>query len=92
MLFATRPQTTLFRALLEASRNFGRKRRMVEDIKQIEYSYGDLSKMSLVLGRVASREAEPGARVGLLLPNLAPTVCLLIGLGAFRRAVNAALH
>lgn len=85
MLFATRPQQTLFRALLEASRNFGRGRRMVEDIKQVEYSYGDLIKMSLVLGRVASRLAAPGDRIGLLLPNLAPTAALLVGLSAFRR-------
>ncbi|HWU84718.1 MAG TPA: bifunctional acyl-ACP--phospholipid O-acyltransferase/long-chain-fatty-acid--ACP ligase [Rhodocyclaceae bacterium] len=85
MLFATRPQQTLFTALLEASRNFGRQRRMVEDPKQIEYSYGDLIKMTLVLGRVASRLGAPAERIGLLLPNLAPTLGLLIGLGTFRR-------
>lgn len=85
MLFATRPQQTLFTALLEASRNFGRKRRMVEDAKQIEYSYGDLIKMTLVLGRVASRLGAENERIGLLLPNLAPTLGLLIGLGTFRR-------
>ncbi|HWV19162.1 MAG TPA: bifunctional acyl-ACP--phospholipid O-acyltransferase/long-chain-fatty-acid--ACP ligase [Rhodocyclaceae bacterium] len=85
MLFATRPQQTLYTALLEASRNFGRKRRMVEDARQIEYSYGDLLKMTLMLGRVASRLGAAGERIGLLLPNLAPTLGLLIGLGTFRR-------
>ncbi|HTJ97942.1 MAG TPA: bifunctional acyl-ACP--phospholipid O-acyltransferase/long-chain-fatty-acid--ACP ligase, partial [Rhodocyclaceae bacterium] len=85
MMFASRPQQTLFAGLLEAADNFGHHRKMVEDMKQIEYSYGDLIKMSLVLGRVASRLGEPGERIGLLLPNLAPTLGLLIGLGAFRR-------
>ena len=85
MLFATRPQQTLYTALLEASRNFGRKRRMVEDARQIEYSYGDLIKMTLMLGRIASRLGEAEERIGLLLPNLAPTLGLLIGLGTFRR-------
>jgi acyl-[acyl-carrier-protein]-phospholipid O-acyltransferase/long-chain-fatty-acid--[acyl-carrier-protein] ligase len=85
MLFATRPQQTLYTALLEASRNFGRKRRMVEDAKQVEYSYGDIIKMTLLLGRVASRLASEKERIGILLPNLAPTLGLLIGLGTFRR-------
>jgi acyl-[acyl-carrier-protein]-phospholipid O-acyltransferase / long-chain-fatty-acid--[acyl-carrier-protein] ligase len=85
MLFATRPQQTLYTALLEASRNFGRKRRIVEDAKQVEYSYGDIIKMTLVLGRVASRLGEESERIGILLPNLAPTLGLLIGLGTFRR-------
>ena len=85
MLFATRPQQTLYTALLEASRNFGRKRRMVEDAKQVEYSYGDLIKMTLMLGRIASRLGAENERIGILLPNLAPTLGLLIGLGAFRR-------
>ena len=57
MLFATRPQQTLYTALLEASRNFGRKRRMVEDAKQIEYSYGDLIKMT---PGARSRRQPPG--------------------------------
>lgn len=85
MLFATRAPQTLFDALLDAMGHFGRRRDVLEDIKQIEYSYGDVVKMSLMLGRLAARHAEPGERVGLLLPNLAPTVGLLIGLSAFRR-------
>jgi len=85
MLFATRAPQTLFDAFMEASDNFGPGRRMVEDIKQIEYSYADLQKMILMLGRLASKFTAPGERVGLLLPNLAPTLGLLIGLSAFRR-------
>ncbi|RTL57681.1 MAG: bifunctional acyl-ACP--phospholipid O-acyltransferase/long-chain-fatty-acid--ACP ligase [Rhodocyclaceae bacterium] len=85
MLFATRAPQTLFDAFMEASDNFGRQRRMVEDVKQVEYSYGDLQRMILMLGRLASKFTAPGERVGLLLPNLAPTLGLLVGLSAFRR-------
>ena len=85
MLFATREPTTLFDTLLDASRIFGRRRRMVEDIRQIEYTYGDMLKMTLMLGRLGSRLDASGARIALLLPNLAPTLGLIIGLSAFRR-------
>ncbi|MDB5815613.1 MAG: Bifunctional protein Aas [Rhodocyclales bacterium] len=85
MIFATRPQQTLFEALLDASAIHGRKRRLVEDLKQIEYSYGDLLKMALILGRSVARLSEEGERVGVLLPNLAPTLGIIFGMNAFGR-------
>jgi len=85
MLFASRPEQTLFSALCDAAEIFGPRRRVVEDIKQIEYSYRDVIKMTLVLGRLMARATSEGERVGLLLPNLAPTLGLLIGLTAHRR-------
>ena len=85
MVFASRPQQTLFEALLDAADFYGRRRSVVEDMKQIEYTYGDLLKMALVLGRVCTRTAEPGERIGILLPNLAPTLGLVFGLNAFGR-------
>lgn len=85
MIFASRPQQTLFEALLDAASIHGRARRLVEDLKQEEYSYGDLIKMALALGRLVAKESAPGERVGVLLPNLAPTLALVFGLSAFRR-------
>ena len=85
MIFATRPEQTLFEALLDAAAIQGHGRRLIEDLKQIEYSYRDLIKMALALGRLAARESVPGERVGLLLPNLAPTLGLVFGLSAHRR-------
>jgi len=85
MLFVTRPPRTLFDALLDASRIFGRDRPILEDVRQTEYSYGDLLRMTLMLGRIAGRLEAPGERIGLLLPSLAPTVGLVIGISAFRR-------
>lgn len=85
MIFASRPEQTLFEALLDAAAIHGRSRRLVEDLKQEEYSYRDLLKMALALGRLVARETSPGENVGVLLPNLAPTLGLVFGLTAQQR-------
>ena len=85
MIFATRPQQTLFEALLDAAAIHGTQRRLVEDLKQQEYSYGELLRMALGLGRLVSRHTQPGENVGVMLPNLAPTLALVFGLSAQRR-------
>ncbi len=82
MLFESHPKQTLYSGLLDAIAIYGRKRRVVEDMKQIEYSYGELLKMTLALGHIVSKHSEPGECVGLLMPNLAATVCMMIGTGA----------
>ncbi|WP_230970752.1 bifunctional acyl-ACP--phospholipid O-acyltransferase/long-chain-fatty-acid--ACP ligase [Nitrogeniibacter aestuarii] len=85
MIFNSRPQETLFEALLDATEIHGRKRRLVEDLKQEEYSYSDLLKMALALGRMVEKRTGEGERVGVLLPNLAPTMGLVFGMSAFGR-------
>lgn len=85
MLFASQPKQTLFSAFCDAISIHGRRRRLLEDMKQVEYSYNDLLKMTLMLGRLGARQGDEGERIGLLLPNLAPTLGLLLGLSAFRR-------
>ncbi len=91
MIFASRPEQTIYSALCDAAEIFGRGRRPLEDIKQIEYSYNDLLKMTLILARQVERMTQPGERVGLLLPNLVPTLGLIFGLSA-RRRVPAMLN
>ncbi len=85
MLFAATPQRTLFDALLEAVRQHGRKAKIMEDMRQVEMSYADILRTTLALGRMCTRLAPAGARIGVLLPNLGTTVCLIFGMGAFRR-------
>jgi len=85
MVFTSHPKQTLYTAFIDATEIYGRKRRLLEDIKQIEYSYNDLLKMVLVLGRVVARVTSEQERVGLLLPNVAPTLSLIFGLTALRR-------
>lgn len=91
MIFASHPQQTLYEALCDAAEIFGPKRRLLEDMKRIEYSYRDLMKMALILGRQIERLSRPGEKVGLLLPNLVPTLGLIFGLTA-RRRVPAMLN
>ncbi|TXH05149.1 MAG: bifunctional acyl-ACP--phospholipid O-acyltransferase/long-chain-fatty-acid--ACP ligase, partial [Rhodocyclaceae bacterium] len=91
MIFASRPQQTLYAALCDAADIYGRRRRLLEDVKQVEYSYNDLLKMALILGRQIERLSQPGEKVGLLLPNLVPTIGLIFGLTA-RRRVPAMLN
>lgn len=86
MIIATRPDQTLFSTLLDAADIQGHGHSLVEDLKQIEYSYRDLIKMALALGRRVARESQPGERIGLLLPNLTPTLGLIFGLSAQGRA------
>lgn len=91
MIFASRPEQTIYTALCDAAEIFGRGRRPFEDVKQVEYSYTDLLKMALILARQVESMTKPGERVGLLLPNLVPTLGLIFGLSA-RRRVPAMLN
>ena len=85
MIFTSRPPQTLFTALCDAKEIFGGKRRVLEDVQQIEYSYNDLLKFALILSRQVERITNEYEQVGLLLPNMAPTLGLFIGLTARRR-------
>lgn len=85
MLFNSQPKQTLFSALLDAIATFGRKRRLIEDMSGTEYSYGQLLKTTLVLGRLIGSFTRAGENVGVLMPNLASTLCLIIGMNAWRR-------
>ncbi len=85
MLIATRPQRTLFEAFLEAKRCFGAHYRLVEDVRMQEETYGSLLKMALALTRLLSRHTAPGEVVGVLTPNAAPTLGLILALSAGKR-------
>lgn len=84
-LVAARPERTLFQAFLAARRSFGSGYRLVEDIRQQEESYGTLLRMSLGLQRLLSRHTDEGETVGVLMPNAAATLGLVLGLSAGRR-------
>jgi acyl-[acyl-carrier-protein]-phospholipid O-acyltransferase/long-chain-fatty-acid--[acyl-carrier-protein] ligase len=85
MLVTTRPRRTLYRAFLDAKATFGSGYRLVEDIRLQEESYGTLLRMALGLGRLLSRDTRPGEMVGILTPNAAPTLGLVLGLSATGR-------
>jgi acyl-[acyl-carrier-protein]-phospholipid O-acyltransferase / long-chain-fatty-acid--[acyl-carrier-protein] ligase len=85
MLVTTRPRRTLYRAFLDAKATFGSRYRLVEDVRLQEESYGTLLRMALGLGRLLSRDTRPGEMVGILTPNAAPTLGLVLGLSATGR-------
>lgn len=85
------PRRALFDALIDATDHYGRRTRIIEDLRRQVNTYGDLLKGSLALGRLTARFTEPGERVGVLLPNLGATVCLVFGL-ASRGRVAAMLN
>lgn len=82
MLVATRPTRTIFGAFLDAKDTFGKHYKLVEDVRLVEESYGSLLKMSLGLQRVLSRHTAQGEVVGVLTPNAAPTLGLVLALSA----------
>lgn len=85
MIFASKSVQTLFGAFLDAMNIHGRDTLLVEDMQQIEESYGDLLKKSLALGRLACKISEPDEKLGVLLPNATNTVCTIFGMSAMRR-------
>ncbi len=81
MLFETGHwRKTLFSALLAARRVHGGGHLTLEDLQRTPLSYNRLIIQSLALGRYLARQSEDETVVGLLLPNLAVTVQVLLGL------------
>src|SRR6185436_21035676 len=85
MLVATRPERTLYQAFLDAKDTFGSRYELVEDVRLKEDSFGSLLKMALGLGRVVRPFTREGDVVGVVMPNAAPALGLILGLSATGR-------
>jgi acyl-[acyl-carrier-protein]-phospholipid O-acyltransferase/long-chain-fatty-acid--[acyl-carrier-protein] ligase len=85
MLVATRPQRTLYQSFLDARETFGASYPLVEDIRMEEETYGSLLRMSLALARLITQFTFEGETVGVLTPNAAPTLGLILALSATKR-------
>ena len=85
MLVATRPQRTLSEAFLDAKATFGSGYRLVEDVRLKEESYGSLLRMALGLARLTGRFTRQGEVVGVVMPNAAATLALILGLSGSGR-------
>lgn len=85
MLFYSTQINTLFSAFLDAVATYGRDTVLVEDMRQVEESYGELLKKSLALGKLTGKITQPHENVGVLMPNVTNTICLIFGLSAFAR-------
>jgi acyl-[acyl-carrier-protein]-phospholipid O-acyltransferase / long-chain-fatty-acid--[acyl-carrier-protein] ligase len=85
MLVATRPRRTLFQSFLDARETFGASYPLVEDIRMEEETYGSLLRMALALARLIKQFTFEGETVGVLTPNAAPTLGLILALSATKR-------
>lgn len=85
MIFASRPTQTLFSAFHDAVKLHGRRARILEDMAQTEETYGDLLQRALAMGRIVQKVSAPNEAVGVLMPNVSNTVCLIFGMSAMQR-------
>lgn len=80
-----RKRQTLYEAFLGAVELFGRGHRIVEDVRGRRETYGDLLRTTLALARIAGRTGAPREIIGVIMPNISTTACLLLGMGAAGR-------
>jgi acyl-[acyl-carrier-protein]-phospholipid O-acyltransferase/long-chain-fatty-acid--[acyl-carrier-protein] ligase len=80
-----RPRQSLFDAFLDAMRRQGARTPIIEDIEETPRSYAQVLKGALAIGRWLQRHSGAGENVGLLLPNVIPAVCAVLGAMAFGR-------
>ncbi len=85
MLVATRPQRTLSAAFLDAKATFGARYGLIEDVRMKEESYGSLLRMALGVVRLTRPMTHRGEVVGVVMPNAAPTLALILGLSGSGR-------
>ena len=85
MLVATRPQRTLSAAFLDAKATFGSRYRLVEDIRLREETYGTLLRTALGLARLTIPLTRSAEVVGVMMPNTAATLGLILGLSGAAR-------
>ncbi len=75
----------LFDALLDAAREHGAKKLILEDQERNPLSYTDLIRASFALGRKIAAQTRRGEHVGVLLPSSAAATVTLFALHAYGR-------
>lgn len=84
-IFEARRPNDLFGAFLDAVSTYGASCPIVEDSKQVEYTYRQLLMMSLGLGKLLSCHSTSREAIGILMPTAVPTLALILGLNATGR-------
>jgi acyl-[acyl-carrier-protein]-phospholipid O-acyltransferase/long-chain-fatty-acid--[acyl-carrier-protein] ligase len=78
-------QSSIFDALVAASRKYGSKKPILEDQERNPLSYLDLIRASFALGRKIAGFTKKGERVGVMLPSSSGGVVTFFALHAFGR-------
>ncbi|MDR1051745.1 MAG: MFS transporter [Deltaproteobacteria bacterium] len=73
---------SIWRAMTDAARRYGRKRPVLEDASRKVMTYAGLVRSAKVLGRYFLGLPDLGDRVGMLLPNCLPMAATIFGLWA----------
>jgi acyl-[acyl-carrier-protein]-phospholipid O-acyltransferase/long-chain-fatty-acid--[acyl-carrier-protein] ligase len=82
---SAKAQSTIFDALIAASRKHGLKKPILEDQERNPLSYLDLIRASFALGKKIAAFTRKGERVGVMLPSSSGGVVTFFALHAFGR-------
>lgn len=86
MMFATSHyRRTIFSALLDARRAHGGRHTVAEDLERQPLSYDALITRSVIVGKLVKALSQPGENIGILLPNSAKTLSVILGLQLYNR-------
>ena len=85
MFAAALIDTTLFEALVDASRQHGGSHIVADDLEMRPLSYRGLITASFALGGRLAKRAREGERVGVLLPTSRAALVTFFGLQAYKR-------
>ena len=86
MIFATSNyRTTLISAILDARRIHGGGHLVLDDINRKPITYNGLITRSICLGGLVRKFTEDNEFVGVMLPNVAQTVVVMLGLQFYGR-------
>ena len=61
---------TIFQGLINASKIFGKKKKMMQDVDDNRTSYKGILLKSFILAKLLSRDSISGDKVGLMMPNM----------------------
>ncbi|WP_421935561.1 AMP-binding protein [Phenylobacterium sp.] len=82
---SAKAQSTVFDALIAASRKYGQKKLILEDQERNPLSYLDLIRGAFALGKKIAAFTRKGERVGVMLPSSVGGVVTFFALHAFGR-------
>jgi acyl-[acyl-carrier-protein]-phospholipid O-acyltransferase/long-chain-fatty-acid--[acyl-carrier-protein] ligase len=76
---------TVFQTLINASKIYGKKAQIMQDINNNSASYNSLLLKAFILANLVSRDTKPGEKVGLMLPNMVGSAITFFGMQAAGR-------
>jgi acyl-[acyl-carrier-protein]-phospholipid O-acyltransferase / long-chain-fatty-acid--[acyl-carrier-protein] ligase len=82
---SAKAQSSVFDALIAASKTYGAKKPILEDQERNPLTYQDLIRASFALGRKIAGLTERGERVGVMLPSSSGGVVTFFALHVFGR-------